>query len=91
VNADGTEYLAAELDRLGMEPVPTQANFILFRFDTVVEGLSGKLLEKGIIVRDGAALGYPGFIRLTVGTPEQNRAVVGAIEEIIGSERTGDK
>jgi histidinol-phosphate aminotransferase len=91
VNADGKEYLAAELDRLGMEPVPTQANFILFRFDTVVEGLSGKLLEKGIIVRDGAALGYPGFIRLTVGTPEQNRAVVGAIEEIIGSERKGDK
>jgi len=91
VNAEGKAFLASELERLGMEPVPTQANFILFRFDTVVEGLSGKLLEKGIIVRDGAALGFPGFIRLTVGMPEQNRAVVAAIEQILGSEGKVDK
>ncbi|MBU4194746.1 MAG: aminotransferase class I/II-fold pyridoxal phosphate-dependent enzyme, partial [Actinobacteria bacterium] len=83
VNALGKRYLAEELDRLGMRPVPTQANFMLFRYDHLTGNLAARLLEKGIIVRDGAALGYPGYIRLTVGTPEQNQAVIGAIEEIV--------
>lgn len=83
MNVEGRRYLAEELQRLGLRPVPTQANFILFRYDHLTDDLAGRLLEKGIIVRDGAALGYPGYIRLTIGTPEQNRAVVGAIEELI--------
>jgi histidinol-phosphate aminotransferase len=69
---------------MGMEPVPTQANFILFQYGHKVEGLPGKLLERGIIVRDGAALGYPGYIRLTIGTPDENRAVVDAIKDVAG-------
>jgi histidinol-phosphate aminotransferase len=84
VNSEGREYLGRELAAVGLDPVPTQANFILFRFDHVVDGLAEKLLEKGIIVRDGAALGYPGYIRLTIGTPGQNRAVVAAIRDIAG-------
>lgn len=83
VNAEGKRYLAAELERLGLVPVPTQANFILVRFDTVTDALSERLLEKGIIVRDGAALGYPGHMRLTIGTNEQNRAVIKAIEQLV--------
>ncbi len=84
VNAQGKEYLASEFARLGLEAVPTQANFILVRFDHVTEGLTEKLLERGIIVRDGASLGYPGRFRMTIGLPEQNRAVIAAIEELTG-------
>jgi histidinol-phosphate aminotransferase len=84
INSEGRLYLDKELKRLGLDPVPTQANFILFRFDHVTEALSERLLERGIIVRDGVSLGYPGYIRMTVGTPDQNRAVIQAIEELIG-------
>ncbi len=83
-NAEGKRYLSGELKRLGLHSIPTQANFLLVRFDHLTEGLSEKLLEKGIIVRDGAALGYPGHLRLTIGTPEQNHAVAAAIEELVG-------
>lgn len=83
-NARGKRYLAGELERLGLEVVPTQANFMLVRFDHVTEALSEKLLERGIIVRDGAALGYEGCMRLTIGTAGQNKAVVEAIEAITG-------
>ena len=82
MNAEGRRFLFDELDSLGMEPVPTQANFILFKYEGVVEALPEKLLERGIIVRDGLALGYPGHIRMTVGTPAQNRVVVEAIREL---------
>lgn len=83
-NAEGKAYLARELGAIGFEVVPTQANFMLVRFDRVVGELAAALLERGIIVRDGAALGYPGHIRLTVGTPEQNEAVVAAVRGIAG-------
>jgi histidinol-phosphate aminotransferase len=84
LNSEGRLYLDKELKRLGLDPVPTQANFILFRFDHVTESLSERLLERGIIVRDGVSLGYPGYIRMTIGTPDQNRIVMKAIEELIG-------
>ncbi|PKQ28483.1 MAG: histidinol-phosphate transaminase [Candidatus Anoxymicrobium japonicum] len=84
VNSDGKRFLASELDGMGMAPVPTQANFMLFKYDYVADALPERLLERGIIVRDGAALGYPGYIRLTIGAPEQNRAVIDAIREIAG-------
>jgi histidinol-phosphate aminotransferase len=84
VNSEGRAFLSGELVGMGLEPVPTQANFILFKYGHRVEGLPDRLLERGIIVRDGGALGYPGYIRLTIGTPEENRAVVNAIREIAG-------
>lgn len=84
VNAEGKAYLARELGAMGFEVVPTQANFMLVRFDLVVGELAGALLERGIIVRDGAALGYPGHVRLTIGTPEQNEVVVAAVRGITG-------
>src|SRR5450759_1860201 len=87
VNSEGKRFLATELGAMGLEPVPTQANFILFKYGHKIDGLPGRLLERGILVRDGGALGYPGFIRLTIGTPEENQAVVTAIKEIAGLQR----
>jgi histidinol-phosphate aminotransferase len=84
VNGEGKRYLTDELLQLGLRPVSTQANFILFAYEDLIEGLPAKLLEKGIIVRDGAQLGYPGHIRLTIGTPEQNREVMRVIRDLIG-------
>jgi len=89
VNSEGKLYLMEELDRLGLEPAPTQANFILLRYDRVTSDLTERLLERGIIVRDGAALGYPGHIRLTIGMPEENREVIRALENVI--EKGGPK
>ncbi len=83
VNADGKRYLGREFKRLGLAAVPTQANFILVGYEGRTERLFEKLLERGIIVRDGASLGYPGHVRVTIGTPEQNRALVAALEEIV--------
>lgn len=84
VNSEGRKYLAEELGSMNMKPVDSQANFILFRYEHVVDALPERLLERGIIVRDGGALGYPGYIRMTVGTHEENRTVVEAIRDIAG-------
>jgi histidinol-phosphate aminotransferase len=82
VNSEGKRFLTDGLLQLGLRPVPTQANFILFAYEGVVDELPVRLLERGIIVRDGAALGYPGYIRLTIGTPEQNGEVINVIRSL---------
>ena len=61
---------------------PSRANFILVRPDSdPVAGSPGvheQLLRHGVIVRDGAALGCPGRLRVSIGTPEENAVFLSA-------------
>jgi len=73
-NAELRAYMVAELARLGRATVPSEANFML----TSIEGLCrpqdqvcAALMSQGAIVRDGNALGCPGWARVSVGTREE--------------------
>lgn len=58
---------------------PTQANFVLVRFDDAQRAFD-RLLEAGIVVRDmRAARGLGDALRISLGTPEQNDAVLDAL------------
>ena len=65
---------------------PSQANFILVRPDSdPAAGSSGvheQLLRLGVIVRDGAALGCPGRLRVSIGTPDENAAFLSARAQV---------
>lgn len=53
--------------------IPSQGNFIMVRF-------AASDFEKcGVLVREGEALGYPGWSRVTVGNTEENDRVIGAL------------
>lgn len=61
---------------------PSQANFLLVRFDDA-QGVMERLLTAGIVVRDQrAAAGLGDALRITVGTPEQNNRVIDAINAV---------
>lgn len=75
-------YLAAELEKSGLAPCPSQANYLLFYS---ARALREPLLEKGILIRDCSnyqGLG-PGWYRVAVRTHEENRALLEALREII--------
>jgi histidinol-phosphate aminotransferase len=76
VNAKGIEYLDRELSALGLEVIPSDANFILVRgsADTYEE-----LLQTGVIVRPMKGFGLSEYLRISVGTPEENERVVKAL------------
>ena len=58
---------------------PSDANFLLIRFDRPRE-IYNMLIGRGIIVRDrSGATGCAGCLRITVGTPEENRRLIDAI------------
>ena len=79
------EVLSAGLVALGCHVAESQANFLWVRLPSgadeqaVVAGLA----EKEILVRAGAALGGPGFLRVTVGLPEQHQRLLGALSDLL--------
>lgn len=88
-NARLRRLLAERLAERGRATVPSQANFMLVD----IEGLSlpqdevcAALLALGVIVRDGNALGCPGWARVTVGTEDE---IEFFLEKLASLERGG--
>lgn len=42
-----------------------------------------EMMKRGFIIRSGAALGAPGYIRVTIGTEEQNAKFLFLLEEVL--------
>lgn len=62
---EGRGRLQQELDELGIEYIPSQANFVLVHLQH--SHIQETLARYGITVRDGGDLGMPGWSRITVG------------------------
>jgi histidinol-phosphate aminotransferase len=82
VNREGMAYLTKELERLGIEFVPSYANFIFLRVGNGA-AVFEQLLARGIIVRTMEAYQFPEHLRVTVGTMEENRRFIEALEKTI--------
>ncbi len=93
---DKIAQILAERDRLYgalaalpfADPVPSDANFILTRFEGITpQQVWDHLLARGVLVRNVAS--YPGldqYLRLTVGAPHENDALIAALEGVVGSQ-----
>jgi histidinol-phosphate aminotransferase len=74
------ELLCVGLEKLNIPYVPSNANFVLVNAGKKAAGLRDALRERGILVRDRSHE-VPGHVRITVGTREQTRRLVTALEE----------
>ncbi len=83
-NRQGLNYLQREFSHLGLEFVPSQANFILVRVGKGQEVFK-RLLTEAVIVRPTAGYRFPEHVRVTVGTMAENRKFIEAIEKVIRS------
>jgi histidinol-phosphate aminotransferase len=69
-----------------LEPLPSQANFILCRIDGIDAGkLQGELRQRGIMVRRPDSPVLHNCLRISVGLPEHRRALIEALNQIGGS------
>lgn len=80
--AEGRAQLMAGLQALGYRPVPSQANFILVDVGEDSAQMALRLREQGILVRDGGPFGLTRQLRITVGTREENAALLVALGEV---------
>ncbi len=82
-NREGKRFLAEAFARLRLDPVPTEANFVLVRVGGGKD-VTERLLRLGVIVRPVDGYGFPDHVRVTIGTPEENRRLVAALEQVLG-------
>ena len=81
----GREYLQAEFQRLNLKFVPSFANFVLVRVgdgDAVFQ----QLMRQGIIIRSMTAYQLPEWVRITVGTMQENRRLIEALSELAAAD-----
>jgi len=75
------ELLCLGLEKLGIRYVPSSANFVLAHFGQRAIAVRDGLRGQAILVRD-RSYEAPGCVRITVGTREQIRKLLAALEEI---------
>ncbi|MEZ0362019.1 MAG: histidinol-phosphate transaminase [Hydrogenobacter sp.] len=81
------ERILVELSKIeGIEPYPSDANFILFRSHIDADTLHKELLRRGVLVRNVSHLPtLENCLRVSVGLPEENDAFLEALEDAIRS------
>ena len=83
VIGEGKEYLTKEFEKIGIFYIPTCTNFLTIKTNIDGEKLFMELLKKGIIVRPLAGYGIPEFVRVTIGTMEQNERFIKTLKETL--------
>ncbi len=81
-NAAGRKFWEAALSAMRLEYVPSSANFILVRVGQGREVFDA-LQRRGIITRPMDGYQLPDWIRISIGTPAENRRCARALREII--------
>jgi len=72
-------FLSRELTKRGFTFPPSQANFLLVQVDDP-SGLRERLLKAGLVVRDGGGVGFPGHLRISIGTREANSRLLRVLD-----------
>ena len=81
-NREGMAFLRQECARLGLDYVPSWANFLLVRVGNGAR-IYEALLRQGVIVRPMSVYGFPEHVRVTVGTAAENGRFITALEHIV--------
>lgn len=85
LNAEQRESLSDSVSALGWHVYPSQGNFILVDFGSpeTASAMNMHLLAQGIYVRDVKAYKLPQCLRITVGSPEENEALLESMAEFL--------
>ncbi|MBI4589752.1 MAG: histidinol-phosphate transaminase [Candidatus Rokubacteria bacterium] len=83
----GRHYLYDEFGSLGLKYVPSRANFILVDVGRSASDIYQWLLREGVIVRPMTSFGMETALRITVGTPEENRRLIKAMRKCLEEAR----
>ena len=89
-NQRGLKLYSKTLKKLGLEYVPSTANFVLVRVGDGLKVFSG-LQKLGVITRPMAGYQLPEWIRISIGTSEENERCLAALTQVLGLNLPGTK
>ncbi|MGI6113590.1 MAG: histidinol-phosphate transaminase [Mahellales bacterium] len=82
-NEQGKEFLYNAFKNMGLEYIKTHANFIMVNTGRHSKEVFQDLLRQGIIVRTGDIFKMDNWIRVTIGTPEENKEFIRALQKVL--------
>ena len=83
LNREGMHYIQQQLDAASLRYLPSRGNFITIHFEREAMPLYEALLQRGVIVRPVANYGLPEYLRVSIGTQEQNVRFIDTLNEIL--------
>src|SRR4029450_6182894 len=83
--AAGRHFLYDGFQTLGLRYVPSRANFVLVDVGRNAGTIFKKLLREGVIVRPMTSFGMETTLRVSVGTPEENRRLIKALQVVLAA------
>jgi len=83
LNRQGLDQLCRGLDALGVEYIPSRANFVCARVGDA-DAVFQALLRQGVIVRPVAGYGLPEHLRVSVGLAGENEKFLAALRRALG-------
>lgn len=81
--AESRAFFQRELSALGLQPIPTETNFIAVHVGDDASASAG-LRERGFTVMALTGWKVPGCLRISFGTHEQNQRFIAALRDVLG-------
>ncbi len=82
VNELGKKFLYEKFKELSVFYIPSETNFVTLDVKTDAVKIAEELQKEGVIIRPLTMYGKPTFLRVTVGTLEQNQKFIDAFRPI---------
>ena len=79
----GLDELSRGLESMGLECLPSQANFFMVDVKQDAAGIFKSLLKHGVITRAMTSYGFGNHLRVSVGTFEENKAFLSALKRVL--------
>lgn len=83
LNADGMSDLITAFDKMDLSYIPSVGNFICVNVGDNAMKVYDDLLYQGVIVRPVANYEMPEYLRITIGTKEENERFISALKKVL--------
>lgn len=81
LNNEGMAYLEREFGRMGLDFWPSQGNFLLVKMPSDPMAVYDRMLRTGVILRPVGGYGLKEYLRMSIGTPAENRRMIASLEK----------
>ena len=79
-NAKERRKFSTALEEIGWRVIPSETNFIFADTGTDAQSVAAVAKDAGYIIRPGTPWGFPTFVRISLGTPEQNQRLTALLK-----------
>jgi len=86
MNQTGMAYLMDACQSRGLSYIPSAGNFLAIDFSRPAQDLFEAMMQQGVIVRPIANYGMPNFLRVTIGSEDENQRFIEVMDSVLEEE-----